>query len=90
MARPADLVGAFRERLVAPRLAIVARRERNERIGAQLNELEVILQDSLDPMALITGLDFPEFEAQYRAARLVIDTGSRRRINPDDTNSALL
>ncbi|MDX2360834.1 MAG: hypothetical protein QNK23_08515 [Crocinitomicaceae bacterium] len=74
----------FRELTIAPRSAIVSRKELTRSMNRLVNELDVLLTDKIDGLVSLMEKADLGFHGNYMDARIFIDYGSGR--NHDDND----
>lgn len=80
-------VAAMQQLLVAPRLAIVGRKQITSEIHELVRTLDDLIEFQLDPMVKVLKDTAPEFSRLYFDARIVIEFGHRTSgtdFHPDD------
>ena len=60
------------------RTTVTARRAATERLRVMIRETDAMLREELDPLVEQLREDQPQFHADYRAAREVVDVRGRR------------
>lgn len=73
--------------LNSPRNAIIARKGYTQQIAKTRKELDQILKMQIDKLMLVLEFEHPDFFAEYKNARIIIDFRNGKRENNDSSNS---
>lgn len=78
-------IAAFQDALVAPRLAVIKRKQIMAKISVTVDAIDEILRFQIDPLVKVVKFNETAFSNLFFNARIIIDRGSKssRSSNPD-------
>lgn len=83
-----EATDAYAALIAAPRQAHNDRKAATRTLRESLSRANRLLSERMDKLIRLVGAESPGFETDYRHARRVIRSGTRRRPNPEAANAA--
>jgi len=74
-----ESISTYENLVASPRMAIITRKGATADMKVEIMAADKVLKDRLDPLSLQFSESAPEFYGPYKDARIIVDTGSRRK-----------